>query len=173
MLSKTTRGLIGTLTTCLLVWHTGAIAGRLTHTPYTPQKVVFDFYFNAPEAIGAGLYWVRGLLNPLSEHPYDYAPDDHRVVIVLHGVEVVTLAKHNYEQYRDAVERMRYYSELGVSFRVCALSLQEFNYRPEDLHDFVDIVPSAFAELAHWQQRGYALIQPQILEKIYATEQIR
>lgn len=150
-----------------------AMAGQFSQTPYEPQKVVFDFYFNEPQAINSALYWVRGLLNPLSEHPYDYAAEQNSVVIVLHGMEIVTLAKNNYQKYQQAVERMRYYAELGVAFKVCGLALPEYQYAPADLYEFVEVVPSAITELVHWQNKGYAMIRPQIIEKIYAIEQIR
>ncbi len=173
MVTASTRRITGALVGLAALLSGAPMAGQFSHTPYEPQKVVFDFYFNEPQAINSALYWVRGLLNPLSEHPYDYAPEQHEVVIVLHGMEIVTLAKNNYRQYQQAVERMRYYAELGVAFKVCGLALPEYQYAPKDLYEFVEVVPSAITELAHWQNKGYALIQPQILEKIYAIEQIR
>ncbi len=167
------RSVAGVLAGIVALISSTAIAGQFTQTPYTPQKVVFDFYFNEPQAINSALYWVRGLLNPLSEHPYDYAPEQHSVVIVLHGMEIVTLAKSNYQTYQQAVERMRYYAELGVAFKVCGLALPEYQYAPADLYEFVEVVPSAITELVHWQNKGHALVRPQIMEKIYAVDEIR
>jgi len=34
-------------------------------------------------------------------------------VVVIHGTEIVTVAHKNYDRYKDAVERMRYYVDLG------------------------------------------------------------
>jgi hypothetical protein len=34
-------------------------------------------------------------------------------------------------------------------------------------------VPSAIAELAHWQLQGYALITPVVMEKHFSIEEIR
>ena len=157
----------------LLLMTGPAVAGQVTQTPYQPQKVVFDFFFNEPQAINSALYWVRGLLNPLTEQPYNYAPEDNDIIIVLHGMELVALAKKNYETYSDAVERMRYYADLGVKFKACGLALADYDYGAEDLYEFTEVVPSALTELAHWQLKGYALITPQILSKIYAIEKIR
>ena len=42
-----------------------------------------------------------------------------------------------------------------------------------DLHEFVRIAPSAMTEIVHWQQEGYALLRPIILEKKYTVEEIR
>ncbi len=68
---------------------------------------------------------------------------------------------------------MRYYASLGVEFKVCGLAARDYNYRASDFQDFVEIVPSAFTELAHWQQKGYALIRPQVYLKQKSKEEIR
>jgi len=148
-------------------------AAEPVQTPYTPQKVLFDFYFDDPAKMGPALYWIRALMNPLMAEPYGYAPEELDIKVVVHGAELVTLARKNYGRYRDAVERMRYYAALGVEFRVCALALADYGYRPEDLYDFVLVVPSAITELAHWQLQGYARIAPRIMARHLSIEEIR
>jgi len=142
-----------------------AQGARRVETPYEAQKVVYDFYFDDPQKINSALYWIRSLMNPLMAAPYDYAPEQLSIKVVIHGTEIVTVARRNYSKYKDAVERMRYLHSLGVEFKVCALAAADYGYRPEDFQDFVEVVPSAFAELAHWQMQGYALITPRILER--------
>jgi len=146
---------------------------KFVDTPYTEQKVVFDFFYDDPNKINSALYWVRSLMMPLLETPYDYIPDFLSLKVVIHGTELVSLAKKNYNKYHDAVERMRYYAALGVEFRVCNLAAQEYGYTPKDFHDFVLVVPSAITEIAHWQLEGYALITPQVLDKKFTIEEIR
>lgn len=146
---------------------------KFVDPPYAPPKVVFDFYFDEPAKINAALYWVRSLMNPLMEAPYNYAPEMFDIKVVIHGTEIVTVAKKNYAKYKDAVERMRYLASLGVQFKVCNLAAHDYDYVPADFQDFVEVVPSAFAELAHWQMQGYALITPRILEKRHSTDEIR
>ncbi len=148
-------------------------AAELVETPYRAQKVVFDFYFNNPQDINSALYWIRSLANPLTEEPYNIPPDFNDIKVLIHGTEIVTLAKKNYPKYKAAVDRMRYWVELGVTFKVCALAAADFDYELADFHDFVEVVPSAITELAHWQLQGYAVIRPQILDKQFATEEIR
>lgn len=157
----------------LLLAVPGALAGKVVHPPYQPQKVIYEFYFNEPQDINSALYWLRSLVNPLSDEPYGMMPEDHSIKVVLHGTEIVTVAKKNYKKYKTAVDRMRYYASSGVEFKVCALASADFGYKPSDYYDFIEVVPSAFTELSHWQMQGYALIRPQILEKKYATEEIR
>jgi len=146
---------------------------RYTQTPYTAQKVVYDFYFDEPEKMAIALYWLRSLLNPLMDEPYATTPEEHRIKVVIHGTEIVTLARKNYKKYKDIVERMRYYAEFGVEFKACGLVMDEYGYRPQDFYPFVEVVPSAITELVHWQMQGYGLIRPTIMEKHKSIEEIR
>lgn len=146
---------------------------RFVQTPYTNQKVVFDFYFDEPAKINSALYWIRSLIKPLSEDPYNQPPEFMHIVVVIHGTEIVTLAKKNYANYKQAVERMRYYHAIGVKFKVCGLAAEDYGYRRQDFYDFVEVVPSAIPELVHWQMKGYALIKPEVLSKKHTIEEIR
>jgi len=146
---------------------------RLVQTPYSEQKVLYDFYFDNPEKIGNALYWIRSLMNPLMDDPYNMAPEFLDIVVVIHGTEIVTVARKNYEKYRDAVERMRYYASLGVKFKVCAIAAHDYGYQTDAFYDFIEVVPSAITELAHWQLQGYAQITPTVMEKRFSIEEIR
>ena len=151
----------------------GAAEARIVQTPYSEQKVVFDFYFDNPAKINSALYWIRALINPLLDEPYNQAPEFMDIVVVIHGTEIVTTVKHNYKKYRDAVERMKYYASLGVKFRICGLAATDYGYGVKDFHDIFELAPSAITELAHWQLNGYALITPQVMDKKFSIEEIR
>lgn len=142
-------------------------------TPYAEPKVVFEFYYDDPNKINSALYWLRSYIKPLSEEPYNYAPEFMDVKVIIHGTEIVTLAKKNYQKYKTVVDRMKYYSMLGVEFRVCGLAAKDFDYELKDFQPFVKIIPSAIIEIGHWQQQGYAIIKPEILEKKFSTEELR
>ena len=150
-----------------------AESGVWVQTPYTNQKVLFDFYFDEPAKINSALYWIRAQRNPLMEDPYNQAPDFMETVVIIHGTEIVTVASKNYAKYKNAVERMRYYAELGVKFKVCGLAAQDYGYVVKDFYEFIEVVPSAITELAHWQQQGYAIISPTVMEKKFSIEEIR
>jgi intracellular sulfur oxidation DsrE/DsrF family protein len=146
----------------------------ITYTPYTEnQKIVFELYFDHPEKINTALYWLKAVFTTLGNEPYGYPPDFFDIKVVIHGTEIAALAKKNYYLYSEAVERMRYYSEFGVEFKVCSLSAHEFGYSKSDLPDFVELIPSAVTELVHWQSQGYALVVPKVWEKKYSLEEIR
>ena len=159
----------------LIIFPAQAIADSATfiETPYKEPQVVYDFYFNEPEEINSALYWVRSLMNSLMDEPYNIDPEMMDIVVVIHGMEIVTVASKNYQRYKTAVDRMRYFSDLGVSFKVCGLAAGDYGYTIKDFQDFIEVVPSAINELVHWQQQGYALIKPTILSKIYSIEEIR
>ena len=148
-------------------------AGKWVATPYAPARVMFEFYLDDPQKIGSALYWVRSLMNPLQAAPYNYSPEDMNIVVVIHGTEIVTVAKKNEVKYQAAVDRMRYYADLGVTFKVCGQAAEDYGYAVKDFHDFIEVVPNAITELAHWQQQGYALITPQIMSKTIDIESIR
>lgn len=149
-------------------------AGQVVQTPYkAPMKAVFEFYLDDPASISSALFWVRSLFNTLQQSHYDFAPEDQNVVVVLHGTEIVTTVTRNQDKYREAVDRMRYYAQMGVKFKVCGQAAHDFGYQPADFQDFVEIVPNAMTELAYWQQQGHALIVPRVLIKREATESIR
>lgn len=161
------------LTAALLTATAFSFAGKEVQTPYEEPKVVFDFYFDDPAKIASALYWVRSLMNPLMEDPYNQAPEFMSIVIVIHGTEIVTTVKHNYAKYKDVVERLRYYHQLGVKIRICGLAAHDYNYVVDDFYEFIELAPSAITELAHWQQQGYSLITPQVLTKKFSIEEIR
>ncbi|MFW5954192.1 MAG: DsrE family protein [Guyparkeria sp.] len=163
----------------LLLWllgtSTAVRAEAKVITPdYEPPQVVYDFFLDDPQKIDAALFWIRSLINPLQASPYNMDPGlDMDIVVIIHGTEIVTVAKKNEEKYADAVSRMRYYSELGVDFRVCALAAEDYDYAPEDFQDFITIVPSAFTDLVHYQQQGYAVIKPEVFVREQSLESIR
>lgn len=156
------------------VWHSPVHAqATFVQTPYENPKALVDVYLDHPAKMGSALYWLRSLVNPLVEAPYSMLPEDMHVIVLLHGTELVTVAKKNEAQYEDVVQRMRYYASQGVKFKVCGLALKDFGYQMADMQPFVEVTPSAMTELVHWQNRGYALIAPVVTDKIVATEAIR
>ena len=158
---------------CLGLTTPAQAAGKWVATPYAPAKVMFEFYLDDPRKVGNALYWVRSLMNPLMEAPYSYSPEELSIVVVIHGTEIVTVAKKNEAKYQEAVDRMRYYANVGVAFKVCGQAAQDYGYTVQDFHEFIEVVPNAITELAHWQQQGYALIIPQVMSKTIDIESIR
>ncbi|MFZ5567819.1 MAG: DsrE family protein [Pseudomonadota bacterium] len=162
------------LAAALLLSPAQALAqAKVVQTPYQNPKALVDVFLDDPAKLGAALYWVRSFVNPLTEAPYSMFPEDIKVIVLLHGTEIVALAKKNAARYEEVLQRMRYYAETGVKFRVCGLALQDYGYTPADMQDFVEVAPSAITELVHWQNQGYALVPAVVQDKKYSIEQIR
>ena len=165
---------------CLLLplflgWYSapGHAQARFVQTPYQSMKTLVDIYLDGPRKLGSALNWVRGVMNPLTEAPYSRVPEDIPIIVLMHGTEVVTLAKKNEARYQEVVQRMRYYADLGVKFKVCGLSIRDYDYTAADLYDFVEVTPSALTELVHWQNQGYALVPAVVSDKKFSIEEIR
>lgn len=146
---------------------------KVVQTPYHKPKALFDIFLDHPAKMGAALYWLRSFVNPLLEAPYSFFNDDMSVIVVLHGTELVTVAKKNEAKYADVVQRMRYYADHGVKFKVCGLALKDFGYTAADMQPFVEVTPSAMTELVHWQNQGYGLITPVVTDKKLSIDEIR
>ena len=96
------KTLLRTLPILLLLisaWARGA--GTFVQTPYPPAKALFDVYLADPHEIDSALYWVRSLFNTLTQAPYNYAPEDLHIVVILHGTEIVPWLKRT----RPNIER--------------------------------------------------------------------
>jgi intracellular sulfur oxidation DsrE/DsrF family protein len=174
-MSHTTLGIRHVWVLFCAAWIVGSAhaQARFVQTPYAEPKAVFDIYLDHPAKIGSALYWLRSFINPLTEAPYSLFNEDMKVVVVMHGTELVTVARKNEAQYEDAVQRMRYYADQGVKFKVCGLALKDFGYTLADMQDFIEVTPSAITELVHWQNQGYGLITPVVTEKKLNIEAIR
>ena len=158
----------------LPLWqHTAHAQAKFVQTPYDKPKALVDIYLDHPDKMGAALYWLRSLVNPLTEAPYSMFAEDMHVIVLLHGTELVTVAKKNEERYQEVVQRMRYYADQGVKFKVCGLALQDFGYTLADMQPFIEVTPSAMTELVHWQNQGYGLITPVVTDKRFSIEDIR
>ena len=154
--------------------HAPALAqAKLVQTAYQNPKALLDVFLDDPAKLGSALYWLRSLVNPLTEAPYSLFSEDMSIIVLMHGTEIVTLARKNQPRYEELVQRMRYYADMGVKFKVCGLALQDYQYSAADMQDFVEIVPSAITDLVHWQNRGYAVITPQMPEKKFSIDSIR
>lgn len=119
-------------------------------------KVVWDFNFTDPKAVGIVFNYVNALLAATAEFgPHEIDPI--KVVIVSHGPELVVFARRNYEKYRDIVDRAASLAKQGVRFELCRNAATFLGFAAEDLHGFVTLAPPAPYALAYWQAKGYTL----------------
>ncbi len=130
-----------------------------------PFKVVFEIYLDHPEKMRPAIGWVSNVIFVLTNPPYDFSLEDIDIVVVSHGRELPVFLKENRDKYQDIVERIEGLTHYGVKFKVCRMALtQLYGATEKDLHPFVETVPSAIVEVAHWQMMGYSLIIPMVFE---------
>jgi intracellular sulfur oxidation DsrE/DsrF family protein len=119
-------------------------------------KVVWDFNFSDPKAVGMVFNFVNGLLSATSEFgPHEIDPI--KVVIVSHGPELVVFARKNYAKYKEIADRAASLAKQGVKFEICLRAASFLGFAPEDFHGFVTLAPAAPYSLAYWQAKGYTL----------------
>lgn len=83
-----------------------------------------------------------------------------KVIVVTHGPELRAFAKENYDKYQGVIDRMAELAKDGVEFKMCNNALRAAGFVPEDMHGMITVVPAGFAELVHWQSKGYQYINP-------------
>ena len=119
-------------------------------------KMVWDFNFSDPRAVGTVFNYVNALLSATDEFgPHEIDPI--KVVVVSHGPELVVFAKKNRVKYSDIVERAASFAKRGVRFEICRNAAAFLGFAPDDFHGFVTLGPPAPYALAYWQSKGYTL----------------
>lgn len=96
------------------------------------------------------------LLNNM-EHVLDEFGEQNIVIaLVAHGDGIDLLLK----QTKPPRERLAKLAERGVQLLACNVTMKRQGIAPEELHSFVQIIPSANAELIRRQAEGWAYIRP-------------
>ena len=114
---------------------------------YSPQKVVYDV--NVKD--------IRGLKSALDRASYlstitGADPFDQSIVLVSHGPEIEFFAKKNAAQYQELMARAKSLVESEVlKIRMCRIAARSHGYEPEDIQDFVEIIPMGDAEIIRLQ----------------------
>ncbi|MBI3523738.1 MAG: DsrE family protein [Betaproteobacteria bacterium] len=83
-----------------------------------------------------------------------------KIVVVSHGPELKAFAKENYARYRVIVDKFATLTSQGVAFHMCGNALKVAGYAPQDMHGFITVVPSGFADIAYYEYKGYQYINP-------------
>jgi hypothetical protein len=84
-------------------------------------------------------------MNTLQEAPYNDSPEDLMIVIVIRGTKIVTVAKKNEAKYQEVIDRVRYYADPGVSFKVRGQASHGLGYAVQDFQDFTKSCPTPSA----------------------------
>lgn len=135
-------------------------AGAQEFAPYGTAKVdlhpmavtntVFDVNYDDPKKLNILYGFIR---NTRKETRGE-------VIVVTHGPELRAFAKENYEKYQAVVDQMAELAKEGVQFKMCNNAMQAAGFSASDMHGFITVVPAGFAELVHWQGKGYQYVNP-------------
>lgn len=117
---------------------------------YPEINQVFDVNYDDPSSLNALYSFVKSTRK--------FVPG--KTIIVTHGPELRAFAKENFEKYYAVMDQMAELSEDGAEFRMCGQALRAAGFEPEDMHGFVTVIPSGFAEIVMLQADGYRYVNP-------------
>lgn len=127
-----------------------------------PQRAVYQFNYQTPDDLLQGLGYINNHLKALKE--FGDSANSH-LVVVAHGNELHMLSRLNHADYPDIYDELKSLSDQGVQFRVCRNAANFRGYQPEDFYDVVTVVPAAMTELAKWQDKGYAYVSGNVIQR--------
>ena len=121
-----------------------------------PLRVVYDVAVDTPEAVDNVLARASHLSNMTGADPLEGS-----IVLVLRGGEVAYFAKDEYATHKQLVERARSLSVGGIiKIKMSELALKVRGMSPDDVHEFIEIVPFGDAEIARLQiKESHAYLQ--------------
>ena len=82
--------------------------------------------------------------------------DDAQIEIVANSQAVSELSR-SMQTFSD---EFSFLSESGVKIAACANALRNLSIEPEQLYEYVTVVPAGVVELAGKQEKGYGYIKP-------------
>jgi len=114
---------------------------------YKPQKVVYDVNTETIEGLDSVISRASYLSTITGADPFDQS-----IVLVSHGPEIVFFATKNREKYNNLMQRAQSLVDSEViTIRMCKLAAESFGYKPEDINDFVEMIPMGDAEIIRLQ----------------------
>ena len=113
-------------------------------------NVVFDVNYQNPEDLNLLYFFVKNTQKVLGG----------KAVVVTHGRELRAFAKENYAKYQGIMQKMAELKQDGVEFHMCNNAMHAAGFKAEDMNGLVTIVPAGFPEIAYYERKGYAYINP-------------
>lgn len=124
-----------------------AFAAEEIEIDYAPQKVVYDVSVRDTEGLESVLDRASYLSTITGADPFDQS-----IVLVSHGDEIHFFAKKNQDKYQELMTRARSLVDSEViKLRMCKVAAKAHGYDPEDIQDFVEVVPMGDAEIIRLQ----------------------
>jgi len=123
---------------------------------YKPQKLLYDLTTSDPQKLDNILDRASYLFKL-----YDSEMFDSSIVIIIHGEAIPFFAIDQLSKYKERMIRANSLT-IGttIEFRMCKAAAKLMNYKAQDIHGFVTMVPMADAEIVRLQnEEGYAYMR--------------
>lgn len=123
---------------------------------YNPPKVVYDVAVKTLGKVNSVLDRASYLSKITGADPFATS-----IVLVLHGDEINFFARKNEKKYDELMVRARSLVTAEVlKIRMCEIAAAGHGYKPEDIQDFVEMVPMGDAEIVRLQtEEGHAYMR--------------
>jgi len=123
---------------------------------YKPQKLLYDLTTSNPKKLDNILDRASYLFKL-----YDSEMFNSSIVIIIHGEAIPFFAIDQLSKYKERMIRANSLT-IGttIEFRMCKAAAKLMNYKAQDIHGFVTMVPMADAEIVRLQsEEGYAYMR--------------
>jgi len=134
---------------------TGAGA-QILEIDYKPPKVVYDVAVNSVGKLTSVLDRASYLSKITGADPFETS-----IVLVLHGNEIEYFARKNEKKHHELMLRARsLVTAETLKIRMCRIAAEGHGFKPEEIQDFVEMVPMGDAEIVRLQtEEGHAYMR--------------
>ena len=120
---------------------------KILEIDYKPPKVVYDVSVNSVGKLTSVLDRASYLSKITGADPFETS-----IVLVLHGNEIEYFARKNEKKHQELMVRARsLVTAETLKIRMCRIAAEGHGFKPEDIQNFVEMVPRGDAEIGRLQ----------------------
>ena len=129
---------------------------KIIEIDYKPPKVVYDVAVKSVGKINSVLDRASYLSKITGADPFETS-----IVLVLHGDEINFFARKNEKKYHDLMVRAKsLVTAETLKIRMCRIAAEGHGFKPEDIQNFIEMVPMGDAEIVRLQtEEGHAYMR--------------
>ena len=126
---------------------------KILEIDYKPPKVVYDVAVNSVGKLTSVLDRASYLSKITGADPFETS-----IVLVLHGNEIEYFARKNENKHQELMVRARsLVTAETLKIRMCRIAAEGHGFKPEDIQDFVEMIPMGDADIVRLQnEEGHA-----------------
>ena len=129
---------------------------KILEIDYKPPKVVYDVAVTSVGKLTSVLDRASYLSKITGADPFETS-----IVLVLHGNEIEYFARKNEKKHHELMLRARsLVTAETLKIRMCRIAAEGHGFKPEEIQDFVEMVPMGDAEIVRLQtEEGHAYMR--------------